>query len=719
MKKKKKKESSKILHQLGVLYQKKDFSSKLCLIQSAALLAAAQVRNPINKNIQSDLESLWSFIASKRLDESVGQNFSLHEVTNKIKDKVTKMRDDAQNDIEKLPRIDTYKLKSAEIKTQEKQKASKIKLLQEKLTESYIKIMQDVAKKTLTYLGELPFSRKFALIGMGSLAKKEITPYSDFESAILIEDEIWFKSDENREKILKYFEWFAVIFQIILISLGETLLPRVAIPCLNNFSKKNGNWFCDSITTNGISSDGFMPHACKTPLGRQERTKNKPWQTSLIKPVSEMLKYLTLEETLKNGYHLADMLLENCFVFGDERLYNQFNEKAKAKEKEKRSNYPRKYSQILNQQVSEDKIKYNISKATGRLLVFDELKVKQFFYRSLTIFIPALAKQCECNSLSSFEILSDLKGKNVLSEKEYRKLFCAVAISCEVRLKFSLVEANQMDEVNESLDIITNKIGNKQVVEYITTTHCFQKALPDKFVVSKKTPKIKLTDELLVKRAVILNIYFYGNIKVFKRHLAKRKMKHLKLELATLYVNLGYASNSLSVLEDFLMDSDLHHHNRLPKQKNRYKLRKRNYNHITTATLSKQIRLITNSRQLCRKFIQAFIEMWKKFCKTYEDNMKLKHIVKLEPNFIDTNLKRPITLLKKLLRTFRLEKAEHRSLQLNNALFVLVLFSGYTALQDLLSEWNDDIKKMSLQHKKLRSAKIKKNRLQRAEKKFN
>jgi len=115
-------------------------------------------------------------------------------------------------------------------------------------------------------MGEAPCT--FALIGMGSLARCEITPYSDFENIIILDNSLL--RDEFYEKTLNYFRWFSVIFHIVLINLQETIIPSVAIDSLKD-------WFYDDITPRGISFDGMMPHACKFPLGRQQLTKEKTW----------------------------------------------------------------------------------------------------------------------------------------------------------------------------------------------------------------------------------------------------------------------------------------------------------------------------------------------------------------------------------------------------------------------------------------------------------
>ena len=183
-----------------------------------------------------------------------------------MRKKVDHMRLHTKQRVNKLPKLKFDKLPEAMHKI-EKEKIKNIERIQEKLSKSYINIMKYVSKTCLKILGKQKC--QFALVGMGSLARKEVTPYSDFECFILLEEEVQFLP--KYEEIVENFRWFAVIFQIILISLGETILPAVAIPCLNDFfelyKKRDGDWFYDDKTPKGISFDGFMPHASKTPLG--------------------------------------------------------------------------------------------------------------------------------------------------------------------------------------------------------------------------------------------------------------------------------------------------------------------------------------------------------------------------------------------------------------------------------------------------------------------
>ena len=102
---------------------------------------------------------------------------------------------------------------------------------------------------------------------MGSLARDEATPYSDFKHMITL------KEPNYRLQHLDYFRWFTLI--LISLNVQETIIPALHIPSLNDEDSKLGDWFFDSHTR-GISLDGMMPLASKYPL-RRGPSKNKPW----------------------------------------------------------------------------------------------------------------------------------------------------------------------------------------------------------------------------------------------------------------------------------------------------------------------------------------------------------------------------------------------------------------------------------------------------------
>ena len=320
-KEKESKESAKILHKLGLLYHKnacaevppRSSEQKRKFIQSAALLNCALVRQPTEaEQIRNDLHSLCSDIV--RCAGGVQTVCNLVDYAKTLKEEVEKWRQLLKEEVNRIPHIQDETCEP-DLKDLEEKKIKVTEICQNEITEKYKSFMRQVSHFAFEVLGKRPSS--FALVGMGSMARKEITPYSDFENIILLKDEVQFERDY--EDVLEFFRWYAVIFQVIIINMGETILPSVNIPSLNDSNTKNGDWFYDAHTKRGISLDGMMPHACKSPLGRPA-TKNKPFPMELIKTVSEMANLVTKEEDLKNGYHLADILTNTCFVDGSEEI---------------------------------------------------------------------------------------------------------------------------------------------------------------------------------------------------------------------------------------------------------------------------------------------------------------------------------------------------------------------------------------------------------------
>ena len=363
------------------------------------------------------------------------------------------------------------KLSTAMTKFHQKTKIKLINNLQLQIAQTYKKIMKDVSQYCEHVMGPLPC--KFAVVGMGSLARNEITPYSDFEHIILLENCI---CDNN---FVEYFRWFSVIFHVIVLNLQETIIPSLNIEYLNDKTSELGDWFFDTCTS-GISFDGMMVHACKFPLGRTQPTKNKPWTTELIKPVDKMLEYLSDDVSLKNGYHLSDILTETCFVYGDQTLHDAFESGI---ESYKTSKARIELLDELKKQVKVDLNNFATRTKLVNLKPNGIINVKQMFYRTSTLFITALGKICETKSSSCFEIINELAEQRKISENTKHKLSYAVAIACEIRLSVYMREQSQRDYIQPSensetiFDKILIDINKESIVSYFQITYCLQREI--------------------------------------------------------------------------------------------------------------------------------------------------------------------------------------------------------------------------------------------------
>ena len=299
--------AAKIIHKIGLTYRKRS-PNKIALIQSVGLFNAAILRNPSNiAQIKSDLIEICQQIL--QIAEAKHQNVSLIKKAEEVKAQFEKLRAEVKFSLkESLPNISVKQGDTNDVYDLISHKISTIRSINKQIANRYKQIMADVSQFC-----------EYAVVGMGSLARDEITPYSDFEHIILLYD------DKNYKSYLEFFRWYSVIFHVIILNLQETIIPSLNIDYLNAKTNSLGDWYYDAITPRGISFDGLMPHACKFPLGRTQLTQKKPFTIELIKPVSEMLEYLSSEANLKNGYHLADILTKTCFVFGNESIFETFS----------------------------------------------------------------------------------------------------------------------------------------------------------------------------------------------------------------------------------------------------------------------------------------------------------------------------------------------------------------------------------------------------------
>ena len=458
------KASAVLLHKLAKIYRMRS-PGMFSLIRSAALFNAAIVRSPKNKReIINDLRQLCKHVLE--VANAKNKHAELINKAKTVKKAIQNMRDQVDHKLKKSKPIPNN-VKKDKLHSLEQEKISKIQRLQDDLAKQYSQIMAGIAEYCEGVMGAAPC--KFAVAGMGSLARKEITPYSDFEHIILLENAV--KQNDDYEHCLRYFRWFSVIFQIIVINLRETIIPSVAINSLNDQSIVDGDWFYDAFTMRGVSFDGMMPHASKFPLGRRQLTERKPWMTELIKPVGEMLLYLSGKESLKNGYHLNDILTKTCFVYKNKQVFNQFNQNAFryletiGKNKSSQEN--------VKQLLIEDLQKFAARPTLAKLKPKQSFNIKQVFYRSITLFIMSLGRIYNINSSSCYDILTGLVEKNQISENAKHKLMYAVALACEIRLKWYSMNKSQHDDV-PSITEIVKIIGEFSTASYFQIAYSFQ-----------------------------------------------------------------------------------------------------------------------------------------------------------------------------------------------------------------------------------------------------
>jgi len=426
-------ESATLFHRLAMIYRKRS-PDKIALIKSAILLNAALSRNCECEDVRKDLEELCQHV----LDTSCARfrKTDLLQSGISFKESIDDFRKSIKNQVKDENVCTDKAIKKNQV---EPNHTTAIENLQKEIYEWYCNLMKRVMDHCASLVGPAPCS--YALVGMGSLARKEITPYSDFEHIILLEEGVQKRKDYN--SILEYFRWVSTIFNIVLVNLGETIVPCAALPYLNKSGNKNYNWFYDVFTKRGITIDGMFAHASKFPLGRSGASA-KPWKTELIKPVSKMLKYLSGNESLKNGYHLSDILTCTCFISGDLSIHESFETGVK-------SNLDKLLSKhLLQQQLKDDMMKFSAINNLDIIGKKEKWNMKQVVYRTLTLFVAALGKFHGLCEGSSFNVIRKLTDKGVLEASLASDFLESVAIACYIRLSTYIKSDRQEDWIENS-----------------------------------------------------------------------------------------------------------------------------------------------------------------------------------------------------------------------------------------------------------------------------
>ena len=181
--------AAEILHEIGLIYRRRS-PDKISLIQSAGLLNAAIFRNPSNvSEIKTDLSELISHILF--LANAKTQSTDLIQKATSVKQSLNEMRNDVNQTLSNCPAIvqnvqnkakhfgalSDFMLKRQNAKKFDKTK--KINQINNFIAEKYNTIMADLSQFCEDVMGK-PLC-EYAIAGMGSLARNEITPYSDFE----------------------------------------------------------------------------------------------------------------------------------------------------------------------------------------------------------------------------------------------------------------------------------------------------------------------------------------------------------------------------------------------------------------------------------------------------------------------------------------------------------------------------------------------------------
>ncbi|MBS4170377.1 tetratricopeptide repeat protein [Neochlamydia sp. AcF95] len=296
-----------------------------------------------------------------------------------------------------------------------------------------------------------PPSCEYAMIGFGSLAREEMTLYSDLEFGILIQED----APTHKE----YFRRLALLLHLAVINLGETILPALDIPSLKAID------FFDSITPRGFAFDGagVAGKGCKTPYGNHQTFE-------LIQTPEKMAQYIAKDEEghwwHQQEPHLPLELVTYTHLLGSFKLTEQYKQ---ALQENLETCYQKSLTlrQYLAKHhlVEEDMMVFEprIGQLECQGMLFN---TKQDLYRFLHLALDRLALFNKVAAVDTYSRIDQLSKQGALNLEAAEKLKEWMLTALLMRLKtYSYYQAQQemMNPLIKVFEIDASTLIQKQL----------------------------------------------------------------------------------------------------------------------------------------------------------------------------------------------------------------------------------------------------------------
>lgn len=321
-----------------------------------------------------------------------------------------------------------YRLRLTEIRDRlTTQDQTPIDQLLKGLTEEYKGVLTDLLKECIEILGPPP--TRFAMVGLGSMARGEMCPYSDVEFIFLIE-----------EKGHAYFRQLTRFMMLIMVNFGETNFPLV----------KGGT----SLAPSGFSMDiGGL-----SPLGA---TRGEEQIYELIGTPEEIAELQTQSWLEKNNSQiiLVNALRTSCRICGDKSLYSNFLKRTKeiytssfTSSSSASTSSPPSLSQTRAIELMKAAIVEFGTELGEERLNERGVGIKKEFYRLIQSVVSALGLFFGLKQNNTFDQINELYKRGIISIIVANQLKRTLKSALELRLQAHLFYREEKDILYRARD---------------------------------------------------------------------------------------------------------------------------------------------------------------------------------------------------------------------------------------------------------------------------
>jgi len=550
----------------------RDYPKALAIYQYLKVLVTKldpAIQAALNQEIVKKEQQLEKKFVGNHFDAKANlERIELH------KERLRAFRDEIKDYLVGIEYLGIPEDKDAELDEDELlQRAEAVECIYRKIQDYFIGeegLFKQLIADSIEKLGGVPEVRKrdgtigkleYAFFGMGSMALCTMTPWSDYEGGILIEEGL---STEDEARAKEFLRKVTVLVQMKLIHFGETILSSVAIEELNDFGigEVVDDWFYDDTMPRGLSSDGQMPKACKNPLGRQGFKKFRDFE--LIGRTDELLAFQRDDEWFRNDKQLVQALWNIELISGSRELIINY-----------RTNLLQ-YREKIQQRAFEI-LKEDVASFDPQKQVFSEedkdgqlFNTKKEIYRFPDRIIVAL-KICLINiGTIAWHIKQSSIGKSSqILITNHTHLYKVLAIATELRLR---TYANNNSQ-RENLSILSrheSEIKELQDTKLLSEVfHLKDLRVLHRYYYTVLSLAAAMSDASIKQIEMFFSsIYFFDNRSLIKGYVYKRFMQYyaaihefeknsalhevIKHTLAKLYLKVGRYEEAYKIFTGLL-----------------------------------------------------------------------------------------------------------------------------------------------------------------------